>query len=54
MPCTPKKTVSQMIHSGNDYLITVKGNQPKLFEQLQARFEQAPVHSVDRQTDGFA
>ncbi len=40
-----------MIHSGNDYLVTVKGNQPKLFEQLQARFEQAPAHSVDRQTE---
>jgi predicted transposase YbfD/YdcC len=51
MPCTPKKTVAQIIHSGNDYLITVKGNQPKLFEQLQTRFAQAPAQSVDRQTE---
>ncbi|MBW4579074.1 MAG: hypothetical protein KME42_05795 [Tildeniella nuda ZEHNDER 1965/U140] len=41
--------MAQIIDSGNDYLITVKGNQPKLFEQLQAQFEQVPALSVDRQ-----
>jgi predicted transposase YbfD/YdcC len=43
--------VAQIIDSGNDYLITVKGNQPKLFEQLQAQFEQVPALSVDRQME---
>lgn len=51
MPCTPKKTVAQIIRSGNDYLITVKGNQPKVFEQLQTQFEQAPAQNVDSQTE---
>ena len=51
MPCTPKKTVAQIIQSGNDYLITVKGNQPTLFEQLKTQFEQASPVSIDRQTE---
>jgi predicted transposase YbfD/YdcC len=51
MPCIPKKTVAQIIDSGNDYLITVKGNQPKLFEQLQTQFEQASPASIDQQTE---
>lgn len=51
MPCTPQKTVAQIIHSGNNYLITVKGNQPKLFEQLQTQFEPVPAQSVDTQTE---
>ena len=42
--------MAQIIHNGNDYLSTVKGHQPKLFEQLQTRFEQAPAQSVERQT----
>ncbi len=32
----PKKTVAQIINSGNDYCIQVKGNQPKLQQQIQA------------------
>ena len=51
MRCTPKKTVAKMIQSGNDYLITVKGNQPTLFAQLQTQFEQAPTLNVDVQTE---
>jgi predicted transposase YbfD/YdcC len=51
MPCTPKKTVAQIIASGNDYLIAVKGNQPKLFEQLKTQFEQASPPSVAVQTE---
>jgi predicted transposase YbfD/YdcC len=58
MRCTPKKTVEQIIASGNDYLIAVKANQPKLFNEIAHQFEQAPVLSVhseqeetrDRQT----
>ena len=51
MLCTPKKTVEQIIASGNDYLITVKGNQPKFFAQLQTQFEQASTQRVDRQVE---
>ena len=31
----PKKTVADIIDSGNDYCIQVKGNQPKLRQQLE-------------------
>jgi len=34
MPCTQKTT--KLIVGGNNYVITVKGNQPRLFQQLQA------------------
>jgi hypothetical protein len=59
MHYTPKKTVEQIIASGNDYLIAVKANQLKLFDEIAHRFEQAPVLSVqsedektrDRQTE---
>ncbi len=36
MPCTVKKTIQLIVEHGNDYVITVKGNQPKLFHQLKA------------------
>ncbi len=36
MPCTAKKTTQLIVERGNDYVITVKGNQPRLFHQLQA------------------
>ncbi|MBN8560164.1 MAG: ISAs1 family transposase [Leptolyngbya sp. UWPOB_LEPTO1] len=51
MPCTPKKTVEQIIESGNDYLIAVKGNQPKLYDYLQAQFAARTPDSVDDQTE---
>jgi hypothetical protein len=51
MRCIPKKTVEQIIESGNDYLIAVKGNQPKLYEHLQAQFESCTPESVDDQTE---
>lgn len=35
MPCTPKKTVCEIIESGNHYCIGLKANQPKLLEQAQ-------------------
>jgi hypothetical protein len=40
MPCTAKKTTQLIVENGNDYVITVKGNQPKLFHQLQATCEE--------------
>lgn len=35
MPCTAKKTVSEIVQHGNHYCIGLKGNQPKLLEQAQ-------------------
>ncbi len=35
MPCTAKKTTKLIIEGGNDYAITVKGNQPRLLAQLK-------------------
>lgn len=31
----PKKTVQAIADSGNDYLVKVKGNQPKLYQQIE-------------------
>jgi len=41
-----KQTIEQIIASGNDYIITVKANQPKLFEHLNQQFEQQVPQSV--------
>lgn len=38
--------MAQIINSGNDYLIAVKGNQPKLFDYLKAQFEHIPTQDV--------
>ncbi len=35
MPCTVKKTTKLIVEGGNDYVITVKGNQPQLLKQLK-------------------
>ena len=35
MPCTAKKTTKLIAEGGNDYVITVKGNQPRLLTQLK-------------------
>ena len=35
MPCTAKKTTKLITEGGNDYVITVKGNQPRLLTQLK-------------------
>ncbi len=39
MLCTAKKTTKLIIEGGNDYVITVKGNQPRLLSQLKAKVE---------------
>lgn len=49
MPCTAKKTTQLIVERGNDYVITVKGNQPRLFRQLQAA--SADKQPVERFTD---
>ena len=35
MRCTLKKTTQLIIEGGNDYVITVKGNQPRLLAQME-------------------
>ena len=35
MPYTPKKTLQQIVESGNDYLVAVKSNQRRLYKHLQ-------------------
>ena len=35
MRCTAKKTTKLIIEGGNDYVVTVKGNQPQLLAQLK-------------------
>jgi hypothetical protein len=47
MHCIVKKTVEQIINSGNDYRIAVQANQPKLLEHLHQQFEQQVADSVD-------
>jgi hypothetical protein len=34
MPCTAKKTTKLIVEGANDYVITVKSNQPRLLAQL--------------------
>jgi predicted transposase YbfD/YdcC len=47
----PKKTVEQIVDSGNDYLIAVKGNQPNLYQELNIQFEQNVEMDTDIQID---
>jgi predicted transposase YbfD/YdcC len=47
----PKKTIKQIIDSGNDYVLAVKANQPKLFEHLNQQFEQQVPQSVEIQME---
>ena len=35
-----KKTTHLIVEGGNDYRVTVKGNQPRLLRQLQTKAEQ--------------
>jgi hypothetical protein len=35
MLCTAKKTTKLILEGGNDYVITVKGNQPRLLAKLK-------------------
>jgi predicted transposase YbfD/YdcC len=51
MPCTPKKTIEQIISRGNDYVVALKQNQPKLYEFVQTQFEHRRPDSVDEHTE---
>ncbi len=47
MPYTAKKTTELIVKGANDYIITVKGNQPRLFAQLKTTAQQQkPCHRV--------
>ncbi|MEB3292103.1 MAG: ISAs1 family transposase [Synechococcales bacterium] len=43
--------VERIVTSGNDYVISVKGNQPILLQQLQQQFAQLTPTSVDHQEE---
>ena len=38
-----KKTLSAIANSGNDYLVKVKTNQPKLYQQIETESNQQPA-----------
>ncbi len=40
MHYTPKKTTQLIIEGGNDYIITVIGNQPRLLAQIETLAQQ--------------
>ncbi len=40
MHCTVKKTTQLILEGGNDYIVTVKDNQPRLFAQLETKAQQ--------------
>ncbi len=43
-----KKTLSAIAHSGNDYLVKVKANQPKLYQQIETESkQQIPKQTVE-------
>jgi predicted transposase YbfD/YdcC len=46
-----KKTIEQIVDSGNDYLIAVKRNQPNLYQELNTQFKQAVEMDTNIQTD---
>ena len=51
MPSIPKKTVQLIVENGNDYLMTVKANQPNLLASLELAFAQTPAISIDCQSE---
>jgi hypothetical protein len=46
MPCTPKKTVEQVMATHNHLLVQLKGNQPSLYERLTTSYLQQPPQDV--------
>ena len=46
-----KKTLQQIIESGNDYIVAVKANQPTLLNELKTQFEQMMPFSIDTQVE---
>jgi len=48
----PKKTVNQIINSGNDYVIQAKRNQPKLYVSIQETLLEKPLDSYEEGEKG--
>lgn len=51
MHYTPKKTIDLILDTENDYLVTVKANQGKLYRSLVKAFEQTPPLSQTLQEE---
>jgi hypothetical protein len=51
MLCILKKTVQQIVTSGNHDLIAVKANQGKLFKRIESHFEQTQPLSMHAQVE---
>jgi len=52
MPCTPKKTIDDIVNSGNYYLVQVKRNQPHLQDRLQDCLLEWPVDVFEERQRG--
>jgi predicted transposase YbfD/YdcC len=52
MPCTVKKTLSAIIGSGNDYLVCLKQNQPKLYHAAEHLMAQQPMRDCYERREG--
>jgi hypothetical protein len=53
MHCTVKKTLSAIIDSGNDYLVALKQNQPKLYRAVERLMSELPMRDCyDRRECG--
>ena len=50
-PAYSKNPVEQILESGNDFVIAVKGNQRKLQQHLQTQFEQQDPDSIEVHTE---
>lgn len=46
-----KKTVEGIVYSGNDYVITVKANQKRLYQQIQNNTQNTVASSIDISTE---
>ncbi|MEJ1931363.1 hypothetical protein WDZ92_14000, partial [Nostoc sp. NIES-2111] len=47
----PKKTVQLIVNSGNDYLVGIKGNQPKLLSYARTLTQQLLPTAIDTQLE---
>ena len=48
----PKKTVEAIIESNNDYIITVKRNQPKLHDSIREKTKTQPEDAFSWKQEG--
>ncbi|NER01113.1 MAG: ISAs1 family transposase [Cyanothece sp. SIO2G6] len=53
MPLTPKKTIAQIVDTGNHYVAQVKRNQPSLFDEIgRCMLEQTPLDMYEAHEKG--